>query len=171
MSPTKPHNANRDKVREASAFADSDPRAFLELLFFAYRDFTGIADAILEDYGFGRAHHRVIYFTGRRPGLSVSELLTILNITKQSLNRVLSQLVDEGYILQKTDAEDRRRRQLYLTEKGITLEQELTAVQGALIDQSLALAGADAAQGFRQCLEGLMTSDDLQQFRRGLTNE
>src|SRR6201995_2389695 len=101
---------------------DEDLRRGIELLFFAYRDFTARGDAILAKQHFGRAHHRVIYFVGRHPGITVSELLGILSITKQSLSRVLSQLVREDYILQKTGTTDRRQRLLYLTEKGRTLE-------------------------------------------------
>ena len=101
---------------------DEDLREAIELLFFAYRDFTGEADAVLEGYGFGRAHHRIIYFVGANPGITVGELLAILKITKQSLSRVLSQLVDEGFVNQETDPDDRRRRRLYLTDKGRALE-------------------------------------------------
>ena len=89
---------------------EEELRQAMELLFFAYRDFTGEADALLADFGFGRAHHRVIYFVGRHPGMAVSELLGILKITKQSLSRVLGQLIDDGFILQRTDAADLRRR-------------------------------------------------------------
>src|SRR6266581_7068440 len=101
---------------------DEDLRQAIELLFFSYRDFTKRADAILAKQHMGRAHHRVVYFVGRHPGISVSELLEILAITKQSLSRVLSQLVREDYIMQKTGTADRRQRLLYLTEKGRKLE-------------------------------------------------
>ena len=97
---------------------DDDLRHAMELLFFAYRDFTGEADAVLADYDMGRAHHRALYFIGANTGISVSELLAILKITKQSLNRVLSTLIDEGYVVQETDDGDRRRRLMHLTPKG-----------------------------------------------------
>src|SRR4051812_24544098 len=87
----------------------------IELLFFAYRDFTSDPDAILEQFGFGRAHHRVIHFAGRRPGMTVAQLLDILRITKQSLARVLKELIEKGYVHQKEGAQDRRQRLVYLT--------------------------------------------------------
>ncbi|MBX9634190.1 MAG: MarR family transcriptional regulator, partial [Magnetospirillum sp.] len=100
---------------------EEELRQGIELLFYAYRDFTAEPDAILAEYGFGRAHHRVIYFVGRNPGMTVSELLDILRITKQSLSRVLGQLVEEGFITQRPGLRDRRQRLLELTEKGIEL--------------------------------------------------
>lgn len=109
---------------------EEELRRGIELMYFAYRDFTGEADSILAEQDMGRAHHRAIYFVGRHPGMRVSDLLAILNITKQSLSRVLSTLVTDGYIIQKTGAGDRRQRLLYLTEKGIALEARLTEVQG-----------------------------------------
>lgn len=93
----------------------------IEHLFFAYRDFTGDPDTILAQFGFGRAHHRVLHFIDRKPGLTVAELLDLLKITKQSLARVLKQLVDGGYVCQKPGPVDRRQRELYLTESGQTL--------------------------------------------------
>ncbi|MDA1091258.1 MAG: MarR family winged helix-turn-helix transcriptional regulator [Proteobacteria bacterium] len=131
-----------------------------ELLFFAYRDFTGEADALLADFGFGRAHHRVIYFVGRHPGMAVSELLGILKITKQSLSRVLSQLINDGFILQRSDAADRRRRHLYLTAKGVDLERRLTERQSQLIAGAYQDAGAEAAQGFRAVLRAIINEQD-----------
>jgi len=132
----------------------------MELLFFAYRDFTGEADALLADFGFGRAHHRVIYFVGRHPGMAVSELLGILKITKQSLSRVLSQLVADGFILQRTDAADLRRRHLYLTTKGADLERRLTERQSQRIMRAYHDAGADAVQGFRAVLRAIINEED-----------
>ena len=90
----------------------------IELLFFAYRDFVGDPDEVLSKLGFGRAHHRVLHFVNRNPGMKVADLLDILNITKQSLGRVLKQLVDQGYVVQKEGAQDRRQRLLYVTPKG-----------------------------------------------------
>src|SRR5262252_2315738 len=92
----------------------------IELLFFAYRDFIGDPDDVLAKFGFGRAHHRVLHFVNRNPGMKVAELLDILKITKQSLGRVLKQLIDQGYVVQKEGANDRRQRLLYVTAKGET---------------------------------------------------
>src|SRR3546814_20147079 len=108
---------------------EEDLRQGIELLFYAYRDFTGEPDSILQRHAFGRAHHRAIYFVGRNPGITVTELLDILKITKQSLSRVLGVLVETGYIAQRHDPADRRRKLLTLTEKGRALELELTTAQ------------------------------------------
>ena len=133
-----------------------DTRKAIELLFFAYRDFTGEADAILAEYGFGRAHHRAIYFVGRTPGIAVHQLLAILKITKQSLGRVLNQLIDEGYVLQDTDKKDGRRRLLTLTKSGVILENLLTERQSQRIKKAYALAGKDAHKGFLRVLEQIV---------------
>src|SRR5215469_16163317 len=110
--------------------ADTEPMyELLELLFFAYRDFVGDADRMLEAYGFGRAHHRVLYFVTRRPGLTIAELLEILRITKQSLNRVLRELLDKNFIDARAGAVDRRHRQLYATPEGERLAIRLAEVQ------------------------------------------
>lgn len=138
---------------------EEELRQAIEMLFFAYRDFTGEADAILADRGFGRAHHRVIYFVGRYPGLTVSELLDILKITKQSLSRVLSQLVREGYVLQRQGKEDRRQRLLSLTDKGAELERVLTETQRTRIAKAYRAAGPEAVEGFRAIMLGIMNSD------------
>ena len=140
--------------------AEEELRQAMELLFFAYRDFTGEADALLADFGFGRAHHRVIYFVGRHPGMAVSELLGILKITKQSLSRVLGQLIDDGFILQRTDAADLRRRHLYLTTKGADLERRLSERQSQRIMRAYQDAGADAGQGFRAVLRAIINEED-----------
>jgi DNA-binding MarR family transcriptional regulator len=108
---------------------EEDLRQGIELLFYAYRDFTAEADAMLAALGFGRAHHRVIYFVGRKPGMTVSELLDILKITKQSLGRVLRELVDNGYVVQRAGPADRRQRLLYTTAKGEALALELALLQ------------------------------------------
>lgn len=113
----------------------------VELLFFAYRDFTGEADAVLAEFGLGRAHHRVLHFVNRNPGLKVQDLLEILKITKQSLARVLKLLVDEGWIRQVAGNEDRRQRLLHTTEKGAGLAGRLDALQARRIAQALAAAG------------------------------
>ena len=146
---------------------DADERGLrraIELLFFAYRDFTGEADGLLSRYGFGRAHHRVIYFVGRHPGISVSDLLVILKITKQSLARVLGQLVDGGFVVQRSDAGDRRRRRLYLTAEAEALERTLTERQAELIAAACRDAGPDAARGFAAVLRGIDNPDDRRRF-------
>src|SRR5262245_39953105 len=109
----------------------------IELLFFAYRDFTGDPDEVLSSLSFGRAHHRVLHFINRNPGMKVAELLDILKITKQSLGRVLKQLVDEGYVLQKAGANDRRQRLLYVTPKGEALAMKLAGLQTERIARAL----------------------------------
>src|SRR6266478_8822287 len=116
----------------------------IELLFFAYRDFVGDADEILDKFGFGRAHHRVLHFVNRNPGMKVAELLDILKITKQSLGRVLKQLVDEGYVEQRAGANDRRQRLLFVTPKGEALAMQLTGLQTARISKALSELGSDA---------------------------
>lgn len=103
--------------------------ALVELLFFAYRDFVSDPDQMLEELGFGRAHHRVLHFVGRDPGMTVAQLLDILRITKQSLGRVLKDLIDKGYVFQREGEQDRRQRLLYLTEQGAALHQKLMAPQ------------------------------------------
>jgi DNA-binding MarR family transcriptional regulator len=118
--------------------------ACVELFYFAYRDFTCDPDAILAQYGFGRAHHRVLHFVHRNPGLKVAELLDILKITKQSLARVLKQLVDEGFIIQRAGNEDRRERRLYLSAKGARLTDKLTQIQVKRIEGALAKLGPGA---------------------------
>lgn len=112
---------------EAAPARDSDD--LIELLFFAYRDFVGDPDRILAEYGFGRAHHRVLHFVDRYPGLTIAELLDILRITKQSLNRVLKDLIDQGYVEQRTGTNDRRQRLLFCTPTGRSLTADLTRVQ------------------------------------------
>jgi DNA-binding MarR family transcriptional regulator len=108
---------------------DTESMALIELLFFAYRDFVADPDEILSTLGFGRAHHRVLHFVGRDPGMTVAQLLEILKITKQSLSRVLKELLEKGYVLQQEGSEDRRQRLLYLTPKGDDLWRRLIAPQ------------------------------------------
>jgi DNA-binding MarR family transcriptional regulator len=143
---------------------EEELRQAMELLFFAYRDFTAVPDQILERHGFGRAHHRVIYFVGRYPRITVSELLEILKITKQSLSRVLSQLVREEFIVQRPGLRDRRQRTLDLTDKGRRLEQELSENQRRLIARAYREAGAEAVEGFRRVMLGLINDADRNRF-------
>jgi DNA-binding MarR family transcriptional regulator len=124
-----------------AAAADAQLITCVELLFFAYRDFTGEADAVLAEFGLGRAHHRVLHFVNRNPGLKVQDLLDILKITKQSLARVLKLLVDQGWICQVAGNEDRRQRLLHTTEKGAGLAGRLDALQAKRIGNALAAAG------------------------------
>ncbi len=145
---------------------EEELRQAMELLFFAYRDFTRVPDQILANYGFGRAHHRVIYFVGREPGITVSELLRLLQITKQSLSRVLGQLVREGFIEQSPGAKDRRQRRLELTEKGRALERELSENQRRLIAAAYREAGAEAVEGFRRVMLGMIEEGDRRRFDR-----
>ncbi len=135
---------------------DERIREHIELLFFAYRSFTSDPDRILENYGFGRAHHRAIHFINRKPGLRVSELLDVLNITKQSLNRVLRTLIDEGYVISQVGEEDRRERNLYLTEKGKALEGELSKAQAQRLREAFAVAGPEAVAGFKAVLRQII---------------
>jgi DNA-binding MarR family transcriptional regulator len=149
------------KSAAVAPFADEDEvRQGIELLFFAYRDFTAEADAILARYGFGRAHHRVIHFVGRHPQMTVGELLAILHITKQSLNRVLGQLVRRGFINQYPGPQDRRQRLLELTLKGRELERQLSAPQRARIGNAYRRAGAQAVKGFREVLLGIIAEEE-----------
>ena len=132
----------------------------IELLFFAYRDFVGDADHELEAFGFGRAHHRVLHFVQRYPGLKVADLLDVLRITKQSLGRVLKQLLDEGYIVQKTGNSDRRQRLLYVTPKGEALVARLAGLQTNRINRALESIGPDDAETVRRFLRAMIDRDD-----------
>ncbi|ESR23206.1 MarR family winged helix-turn-helix transcriptional regulator [Lutibaculum baratangense] len=134
---------------------DQELMQLVELLFFAYRDFIGDPDAILDEYGFGRAHHRVLHFVSRNPGLRVADLLDILKITKQSLGRVLKQLVDEGFIYQEAGRSDRRQRLLYPTPAGAALASRLARPQLERFKRAVASAGlqdSEAAQRFLMCV-------------------
>lgn len=140
----------------------------IELLFYAYRDFTSDPDEILRRYRFGRAHHRVVHFVGRNPGISVAALLDILKITKQSLSRVLSQLVEQEFVRQEKGERDRRQRLLYLTEKGEALFQELSGPQRARVARAYREAGAEAVAGYRKVLVGLLNAAERDEIVRSL---
>jgi len=127
-----------------------------DLLFFGYRDFTAGADEILAELGMGRAHHRVLHFVGRRPGITVGDLLGILSITKQSLGRVLQPMVEEGYVTQTPGRNDRRQRLLTLTDKGAALERRLFERQRETVMHAYREAGPVAVEGFRRVMRGLM---------------
>jgi DNA-binding MarR family transcriptional regulator len=128
-------------IRTALAGDEEIDFSIIELLFFAYRDFTSDPDQILADYGFGRAHHRVLHFVNRMPGLTVAELLEVLKITKQSLARVLKQLIDTGHIVQVQGPRDRRQRELYPTAKGRALALALARPQSRRIRRALEETG------------------------------
>lgn len=134
----------------------------IELLFYAYRDFTSDPDEILKKYKFGRAHHRVVHFVGRNPGISVAELLAILKITKQSLSRVLGQLIKEGFIRQEKGSRDRRQRLLFLTERGERLFDELSSPQRTRVARAYLRAGPEAVAGYRAVLSNLLNEDERQ---------
>jgi DNA-binding MarR family transcriptional regulator len=141
----------------------------IELMFFAYRDFTGDPDALLEKDGFGRAHHRVLHFVGRNPGLTVAELLSILGITKQSLARVLKELIDRGHIVQAAGQIDRRQRQLFLTDAGIALAARLSAPQSrrianALLDLDNGNSHQAGATIVRRFLHAMIDAEKRAQF-------
>jgi DNA-binding MarR family transcriptional regulator len=135
---------------------EEELRLAQDLLFFGYRDFTAGADEILAELGMGRAHHRVLHFVGRRPGITVGDLLGILAITKQSLGRVLQPLVEEGYVTQTPGRADRRQRLLALTEKGAALERRLFERQRETVMRAYREAGPVAVEGFRRVMRGLM---------------
>lgn len=145
---------NNEPIKTAINGADGIDLSLIELLFFAYRDFTSDPDQILSDYGFGRAHHRVVHFVNRMPGLTVAELLDVLKITKQSLSRVLKQLIDSGHIVQIRGLRDRRQRELYPTEKGRALALALARPQSRRI--MAALGGQPPVE--RETIERFLTA-------------
>jgi DNA-binding MarR family transcriptional regulator len=138
----------------------------IELLFFAYRDFVSDADEVLGKLGFGRAHHRVLHFVNRNPAMKVANLLDILKITKQSLGRVLKQLVDEGYIVQKEGASDRRQRLLYATPKGEALALKLAGLQTQRILHALEALPPGAQETARQFLMAMLEADGREEVLR-----
>src|SRR5580704_8430416 len=132
----------------------------IEFLFFAYRDFVGDPDEVLAQLGFGRAHHRVLHFVNRNPGIKVADLLVILKITKQSLGRVLKQLIDEGYIVQREGAKDRRQRLLFVSPAGEALALQLAGLQTARIMRVLGEFGPGAHDAARRFLAGMINAED-----------
>ena len=131
----------------------------IELLFFAYRDFVSDPDDVLAKLGFGRAHHRVLHFVNRHPGMKVADLLEVLKITKQSLGRVLKQLVDEGYVSQKEGENDRRQRLLFVTPKGEALAMKLAGLQTERISRALGQIGPNAHEAARRFLVAMIDAD------------
>src|SRR5215208_117120 len=131
----------------------------IELLFFAYRDFVSDPDEVLARFAFGRAHHRVLHFVNRNPGMKVADLLNILKITKQSLGRVLKQLVDQGYVVQKEGENDRRQRLLHVTSKGEALAMKLAGLQTDRISRALAELGPAGHEAARRFLTAVLDPD------------
>jgi DNA-binding MarR family transcriptional regulator len=161
-------NLDAAPARSPPANAHKEQPAFdlIELLFFAYRDFVSDADEVLAKFGFGRAHHRVLHFVNRNPGIKVAQLLDLLNITKQSLGRVLKPLIDEGYVEQKEGARDRRQRLLFVTAKGEALALRLAALQSARIRRALAEIGAKDHEMARRFLVGMLDQSRRQDVLR-----
>ncbi len=138
---------------------DEQLRQGIEAMFFAYRGFTADPDRILAGLAYGRAHHRAIHFINRAPGTTVNNLLVLLGVTKQSLNRVLRTLVEDGLVESKVGKSDKRERHLYLTEAGEALERKLSDAQRARMRSAYRAAGPQAVAGFRQVLEAMMDGD------------
>lgn len=153
-------HVNIADINSAPPGGEALPLDIMGLFFFAYRDFTGDADALLDRQDFGRAHHRVLYFVNLRPGMPVADLLDILKITKQSLARVLRQLIDNGYIEQKTGHSDRRQRLLHATDKGRHFFATLSATQASRINAAVAALPADSRQVVTRFLVGMVDPAD-----------
>ena len=143
---------------------DEQLRKGIEAMFFAYRGFTADPDRILGDKGDGRAHHRAVHFIHRSHGTTVNNLLSILGVTKQSLNRVLRTLIEDGLVESRVGTRDKRERHLYLTEAGEALEAELSEAQRNRMREAYKAAGPEAVQGFRQVLEAMMDRDMRRQY-------
>lgn len=150
---------------------DDPELALVELLFFAYRDFIADPDALLADYGFGRAHHRVLHFVNRHPGMRVADLLDILRITKQSLGRVLKQLIDAGFIEQRPGPRDRRQRLLYTTPAGAALAERLLEMQARRIRTALAALPPEQREGARDFLRGMIDGAERDKVARLIEGE
>ena len=143
---------------------DEQLRKGIEAMFFAYRGFTADPDRILEDYTYGRAHHRALHFINRSPGTTVNNLLAILGVTKQSLNRVLRSLIEDGLVESRIGRQDKRERHLTLTDRGRALERLLADAQSARMRAAYRAAGPEAVAGFRQVLEAMMDADQRRYF-------
>jgi DNA-binding MarR family transcriptional regulator len=144
---------------------DENLRKGIEAMFFAYRGFTSDPDRILQDMDYGRAHHRAMHFIHRAPGTTVGNLLDILGVTKQSLNRVLRSLFEDGLVEARVGRKDRRERHLYLTEKGAALERSLSDAQRARMRAAYRAAGPVAVAGFRTVLEAMMDIEQRRQYQ------
>jgi DNA-binding MarR family transcriptional regulator len=147
---------------------DDQLRRGIEAMFFAYRGFTADPDRILQEYGYGRAHHRAIHFINRSPGTTVNNLLSILGVTKQSLNRVLRTLVEDGLVDSRVGTRDKRERHLYLTDEGAALERQLSEAQRNRMRAAFRNAGPEAVAGFRTVLEQMMDADMRRHYLEAL---
>jgi DNA-binding MarR family transcriptional regulator len=159
-SSEKPVRARAGAPEPTDGPKDEPSWDIIELLFFAYRDFVGDPDEVLSKLGFGRAHHRVLHFVNRNPGMKVADLLEVLKITKQSLGRVLKQLVDDGYVQQKEGAQDRRQRLLYVTPKGEALALKLALLQTERIARALGELGPGAHEAARRFLLAMIDRNE-----------
>jgi DNA-binding MarR family transcriptional regulator len=144
---------------------DDQLRRGIEAMFFAYRAFTADPDMILGEMDYGRAHHRALHFINREPGLTVTALLAVLGVTKQSLNRVLRTLIEDGLVESRIGRRDRRERQLHLTPQGTALERRLSEAQRARMRAAYRKAGPQAVSGFRQVLEAMMDPETRAQYQ------
>ena len=149
-------SSNQDSGQALLYLTDEQLRQGIEAMFFAYRGFTADPDRILELFGYGRAHHRALHFIKASPGTTVNNLLDILGVTKQSLNRVLRTLIDDGLVESHVGQKDRRKRHLFLTDDGKKLEQKLSDAQRQRMRSAFRAAGPDAVSGFRKVLEAMM---------------
>ena len=145
---------------------DDQLRRGIEAMFFAYKGFTADPDRILDEYGYGRAHHRAIHFIARSPGTTVNNLLAILGVTKQSLNRVLRTLIEDGLVENTVALRDKRERNLTLTDKGYDLDRALADAQHARMRDAFKTAGPEAVQGFRSVLEAMMDPEMRTLYKR-----
>jgi len=143
---------------------DEQLRKGIEAMFFAYRGFTADPDRILQKHAYGRAHHRAVHFIHRSPGTTVNNLLAILGVTKQSLNRVLRTLIEDGLVESRIGTRDKRERNLFLTEAGAALERELSDAQRCRMRDAYRAAGPEAVAGFRQVLEAMMDTEMRHHF-------
>ncbi|MBS7545797.1 MarR family winged helix-turn-helix transcriptional regulator [Ancylobacter oerskovii] len=159
---SRPPHANAADA-DAAAAGDAAPANqtdLIELLFFAYRNFVSDPDKVLQGYGFGRAHHRVLHFVNRHPGMRVTDLLDILRITKQSLGRVLRELVDGGFVDSRAGSSDRRQRLLHLTPKGAALARDFVAIQSQRIERALAACAPGTREDVRRFLVAMIDAED-----------
>ncbi|MGH1458356.1 MAG: MarR family winged helix-turn-helix transcriptional regulator [Paracoccaceae bacterium] len=145
---------------------DEQLRQGIEAMFFAYRGFTADPDRILEGMAYGRAHHRALHFIARAPGTTVNNLLAILGVTKQSLNRVLRTLVEDGLVESRVGKSDKRERNLFLTEEGAALERKLSDAQRSRMRSAYRAAGPEAVAGFRTVLEAMMDGEMRRRYLR-----
>ncbi|MDA7826695.1 MarR family transcriptional regulator [Rhodobacteraceae bacterium] len=163
-------NQNRTMGEALLYLTDEQLRQGIEAMFFAYRGFTADPDRILEEKGYGRAHHRAVHFINCAPGTTVNNLLKILGVTKQSLNRVLRTLIEDGLVVVHVGQQDKRERNLFLTDKGRALEQQLSDAQRNRMRAAYRHAGPDAVAGFRTVLEAMM-DPEMRRAYLGLRQE